>query len=1052
MKRLLAILIILAAVCISGAPAHVVQYYAGGESSYFDYHGGWEAKTSALNYEYRSLSFDEETKAVDYKALPKKAGLAWNLRYNCPRGIQPAQRFVLKIRNLGGAPQEFYCYWVTRTEGEIVGTTEWYAWRFRGKRVVPSDGQWHEIVYENKPGAYEYQGDEEEAKLYPMPIFKPFGYFEIRALPMEPNVEMHFQVGEIRGEDDVPCEGEVIWTTPFPTEMTAGSKIALPGFTAKFRGRNPLDTQARLVFKKVKALSENVDEPEVPFVLENVAMTDDTWKMEPCDFALTEFLNSGEYDVTLECGEAVLQGMTTRVNVKGRENVGFSKMSVRYKDGRPTMHKGDQPLPGVMRATYTCEGPKGIQKFSEAGVNIFGFCSTPTAGCYDLEMNSEYIEGRYDFQQFDRRMRNTLAVNPNAMLIVRLFLHAPVWWTQKHPDEVDRVGFAEDPTGKTWPLTWHMGQQVPSWASRPWRDYTNKGLRKLIAFLEKTPYADHIAGFVLASGCTEEWMEWASDDDVVGDYSQASEKAFRAWLKRKYSTDDALRKAWNDDAVTLDTATQPTPYERAKNDYAGIIPIGVPGAQRLADYNHYHADNVSGCIGEFCDTIKDASQNSLLAGAFYGYFLELAGTRRLVYSGHLGVGNLLKNKNVDYLCSPTGYSYRQVGGEGCTYAMGAADSLQLHNKFWFIENDIRTSATPNAVHGRPEDTWGDVLQQSKESIHNVLTGMAQWWFDVGYVRFKDPEVWDIIKKCVEVMNAATLEYSREPVAQVALVIDEESVFWTTISNSQIAQGSRNMQRVLGALGTPFETYLSDDLENLPERIRVVVMPISLTWKEEHRQALRKLEKDGRVIVYMGVPGVIPPKAGISIDESAREFTNLPINYQTIAVAPRVLMDAVDDDWLPKEFSEQEILCSFPKRNDKEFVVGSLDEAASDVRILGHYVDRNTGKVLSGGSMGVREIPDASIVYCVSMDIPHELLKSALRKAGVHVYVDTPDKVWATKDIFAVCVKDGGIRSLSVPKRCSELVDMISGECYRVDAEGIACVNFLPRQTKVFLMR
>ncbi|MCQ2397543.1 MAG: beta-galactosidase, partial [Lentisphaeria bacterium] len=956
------------------------------------------------------------------------------------------------LRNLGGAPQEFHFYWGSRIEGEVVGTTSWMAWRYKDNCVIPADGEWHEISFENKSGGYVYEGYEKGAELYPMPLFKPFGYFQLYPTPMPTGVEMHFQVAEIRGEDDVVPEGEVAWTAPFPTRMAAGGKIALPGFTVNFRGRAPLDKQARLVFRKVVPLSPNVDEPEVPFVLENVAMNGDSWSMEPTEWKLTEFLNSGEYDVTLECGEAVLDGMTTRVAVDGRENVGFSSMSVRMKDGRPTMHKNGEPIAGVMRATYTTEGPLGITKFSEAGVKIFGFCSTPTAGCYDLEMNSEYVDGRYDFQQFDRRMRNTLAVNPDAMLIVRLFLHAPVWWTQKHPDDVDRVGLPDDPSGKTWPLTWHQGQQVPSWASRPWRDYTNKGLRELIAFLEKTPYADHIAGFVLASGCTEEWMEWASDDGVVGDYSPASEKAFREWLTRKYSTDEALQKAWNDGAVTLSTATQPKPYERAVNDFAGFLPPEAPGARRIADYNHYHADNVSGCIGEFCETIKSASHGSLLAGAFYGYFLELSGSRRLVYSGHLGVGNILKNKNVDYLCSPTGYAFRQVGGDGCTYAMGAADSLQLHNKFWFIENDIRTSATPNALYGRPDDTWGDVLQQTKESIHNVLTGMAQWWFDVGYIRFKDPEVFDIIGKCVEVMEAATLEYSREPVAQVALVIDEESVYWTTISNAQIMQGSRNMQRRLGELGAPFETYLSDDLENLPERIRVVVLPISLTWKEEHRLALRKLERDGRVIVYMGTPGVIPPKSGMSREESAFALTNLPLRYGNATLAPKLLIDSVDDDWLPQESIAREIVCSFPKQNDSEFVIASLDETAPGVRIFGHYVDRATGQKLKGGAIGVRESPNATIVYCGTIDAPNELMVSVLRKAGVHVYVDTPDAVWATKDIFAVCVKEGGIRSLKVPKACAELVDMISGECYKVDAEGIACVDFLPRQTKVFLMR
>ncbi|GEM_PF-648982 len=1041
MSRLFLAFFCLCAFVVVASPARVITYYDGSNASYFETEGHWDPLNAEEHFSYRALTYDKDAHAIDYKFIPKKDNVEYTLLYWRPNGVTAAQKFVVRMRNLGDSALKIEGSWVTSREG-VPGTSSWYEWRYPGLQEIPADGQWHDLVFDMNPATVVSDGRD----LSPVPLYKPQGRFDIVAKAIPAGVEMHYQIAELRGEDDISAKASVQWDFDFPAKMTAGAEVHLPGFTADFQGRVPYDPEARLVFRPT---FKDASWPELPIALEGVEKVGSTWRLAPQTFVLTPFLLDGEYEVTLECGEAILENAVFKVQVHGRKDVAFRNMSVKPFGGRPTMFRDDEPLPGVMRATYTTEGPKGIKAFTDCGVNIFGFCSTPTEGGYNLEMLTQYGPDQYCYQQFDRRMRNTLAVNPEAMLIVRLYLHAPRWWSQDHPDDMCWVVKENDPTAEKKIFVWNQGRAVPSWASRAWRDFTKEGLRKMMDFLAQTPYADHIAGFVLASGTTEEWMEWGFTSGVVADYSPASEIAFKAFLKEKYSTDAALQKAWHDDKVTLATATQPSAPERHAADFPGFLTPEAPNGQRIADYNRYHAENVSGCIDEFCKTIKDATQNRLLAGAFYGYFVELSGDKRVLCSGHLGVGKLLESTYLDYLCSPTGYAYRQTGGDGMSYCMGAGDSLQIHNKFWFVENDIRTSATADPHHGRPDDTWGDYLQQTKESIHNLLTGMAQWWFDVGYVRQVDKLFYDGVRDCVRVMNDTTLKYTREPVAQVALIIDEESIDWTTLSSTQVGSAVRGLQRTIAQLGAPYEVYLQQDLANLPERIRLIFMPMSLCWKPEHKAFLDKFKSEGRVVFFVGTPGVIPP-AGMTREESAQALTGLPLRFVSASGTSLCVLDNPDGEWLSMDLLGQS-LPGVAWKESKDSTIQAVLEQGDGVRVFGHYSDRSTGKLTDLGAMGVRELGDACVVFSGIMNIPRELLENAYARAGVHRYVDAADQVWATKNVFAVCVKEGGVKMLRTPRACKSLTDLISGESFSVDAEGICCVEFLPRQTKVFLM-
>ena len=239
-----------------------------------------------------------------------------------------------------------------------------------------------------------------------------------------------------------------------------------------------------------------------------------------------------------------------------------------------------------------------------------------------------------------------------------------------------------------------------------------------------SPYADRVIGYHLASGTTEEWSVGRNEDEWV-DYSPANTRAFRRWLQTKYSTDERLRSAWAEPAVTLTTAAIPT---KARRQASQLGWLRDPAREQAAiNYYLYNSDLVADTIGYFAKAVKDLTQREKIVGVFYGYLLQLCGEQRQQNGGHLALQRVLASPDVDFLCSPTSYAFRQLGGEGTCHAMSLLGSVQLHGKLWFDENDVRTSPSGGAVGewGRPADIAGDLLQQDKELAWCLTHGTAQ---------------------------------------------------------------------------------------------------------------------------------------------------------------------------------------------------------------------------------------------------------------------------------------------------------------------------------------
>lgn len=699
--------------------------------------------------------------------------------------------------------------------------------------------------------------------------------------------------------------------------------------------------------------------------------------------------------------------------------------SVKKYHGTPTLFINGTPHNGMTWATY--RPTSGVfSDFTKAGVTLYTFAATPTESGYGLARTVWTAPGAYDYSQLDERAMMLLKENPNAYFFPRLYLHAPKWWSAQHPDDIVLM----DPgDGKFVPFIHSGDKPAPSWASDVWRRDTIEGLRRLIAHVEASPYADRVIGYHIASGTTEEWMMWGGNEQQWVDFSPANITRFRAWLRNKYGTDAALRTAWHDAVASFATATVPTKAQRQHTELGSLRDPAKE--QAVIDFYLYNSDLVADTICTFAKAIKEITHRKKVVGAFYGYLLQLCGEQRQQNAGHLALENVLASTDIDFITSPTSYAFRQLGGEGTSHFMSLFGSVKLHGKLWFDENDIRTSVTPGAAGswGKPVDVAGDIIQQEKELANVIVNGAAQWWFDVGANVYSDPALMARIGDLAKSATAAQ-KLDRSSVDEVALVVDEQSLCYLRVADPM---GSRLLVAQLPALariGAPVGHYLVTDLPRLKDH-KVFFIMTSFAPTAQDRKAIDALKRDGHVLVFLYAPGVY--RDGQLDEPGMADLTGLRLRLSREAMPFSVKL--VGGQRLTEGLAGQ----SYGDPHRGSPFCYADDPAAT---VLGTLSDGRPGLVVKAGK-------DWTSVFSTVPMLPTRLMRNIAQYGGVQTYIDTEDVVWASEQMVAVCVKDAGKRTVRLPKK-RDVRDLYSGE---VVGKGVASfeADFSDRATRVFVL-
>jgi hypothetical protein len=498
------------------------------------------------------------------------------------------------------------------------------------------------------------------------------------------------------------------------------------------------------------------------------------------------------------------------------------------------------------------------QQYADAGIHLYAFDVGAGGPAPEWCGPGPGRDSPYDFSTIETRLGRILDVDPEARFHFRVYLEMrQQWWYDAYPRERE-----VDSTGT--PLT-------QSLASTVWREQANEFIRQFIAHLDAIGLADRAFAYQTGAGHTGEWVKGlTSMRSPCGDYSAPMAAHFRAWLRQQYGQDEVLRAAWADPGVSFEAAEVPSADEQLHTTHQTFR--DPRHEQKVVDYYRCLANLCADLIIDFNRTVKEATQGQVLAGAFYGYLMELAWNAGFfsegpdsLYStyqrsGHLGLAKVLRSPTVDFLVSPFSYGFRGIGGHGA--AMPPIDALRLHGKLYVYEDDTRTYlGAPDIGFGRAH-SLSDSTAILKRNMGEVLTrGMGIWW-SAGTSHIdpvQEPSFKPLLARFQELGSFAT-HLDRTPSAEVAVLVDDESLLYQSVRND-LDVPLIFQQRLWGLprLGAPVDTYLLQDMieGRLPPPYKLYLFLNAFCLDGARREALaRELRRDGRVAVWIYAPGYL----------------------------------------------------------------------------------------------------------------------------------------------------------------------------------------------------
>ncbi len=371
--------------------------------------------------------------------------------------------------------------------------------------------------------------------------------------------------------------------------------------------------------------------------------------------------------------------------------------------------------------------------------------------------------GEPKWEILDKNIEKILAACPDALIFPRVNLSPSEAWERAHPDELCDFGMTE--------------LARPCFSSRALAEEMKRMLGLMIDHVKTAHYREHVIGYQLASGTTEEWMPF----DFKGSIGLRSREAFPLYAARE-----------------------------------GI-------AQTEEEYYGFLSAVTAGLIRELAAFTKERTDGELLVGTFYGYTLECP-DRKLC---HAALREVIDSPDVDFLCSPVSYAKGRELGRDHGYML-PVDSLKKRGKLFMSENDTRTHLTRSPYPDNPyfdapifrpipEDAAAEMLKM--HYARSMVRGVGHWWFDMwgGWYDGYAP----LMQKFLNISREAA-ELPSGSVSEIAVFVDERA--YKYIRDASVGYSVvYDSREALGKIGAPYDIYLADDYDEVKSKYKLAVI-------------------------------------------------------------------------------------------------------------------------------------------------------------------------------------------------------------------------------------
>jgi hypothetical protein len=732
--------------------------------------------------------------------------------------------------------------------------------------------------------------------------------------------------------------------------------------------------------------------------------------------------------------------------------------------GRPTIFVNGKPLALPAYSPVAGRRPKLFReqsaRFFPHGLDLY--LITPPSGvlppeaehqqwCPPLFWRGDEITGEPllpPAHDLDADVGHILAGAPDAWLLLRSSPDEPASWRALHPDEL----FVNDAGERL---------QTPSLASDLFAEMRGRDTKAWIGWCEGRPWADRIVGYW--NGDRVEGSHQPLIDGWLFDHSPVMLARWRAFLKTKYRTIEALRAAHGDPAADFETCDTPrdanrgTVMELEKRPYWPCPPAVRDYLELTRDLYHDRlrrlaADTRAACGERKRVLVYDCLKQWMQGWSNLGFFdagrsWPLAFPDMLAGSGHLSIAPLLDAPGLDGLITPHDYQARGIGG---VYENeGATDSCVLRGLLFLSEMDTRSwTGTDVCFPARDLNefkaiTWRNLATAWTRGFHAYWMDVYQDWFAASEMH---TEV--IAPQVRAIRQAMDWEHADEP--GIAVIIDDSAALDADARGNYLNEAVLwEVRNGLARCGVPHRIYLLDDLalDHFPPH-RLFWFPNLFRCDEGKRALLEKVVlRDGRVAVWGPASGISDGKAASAT--AAEALTGFRMELIPGNLPRRVLVsdfahpatEGVDAGaFYGGALAYGPTLVPLDgTRLGEAFLHRGLARAGLAVREFGR-----------GAGLG-RGPGDWASVFTVAHGLPADLWRGLARWAGAHVWCESNDVIMADRSVVALHTLKPGPRTLRLPRRC-DIVDVIADRSFAAAADSIVWTAPAGPDTRVFHLR
>jgi len=662
------------------------------------------------------------------------------------------------------------------------------------------------------------------------------------------------------------------------------------------------------------------------------------------------------------------------------------------------------------------EGRERIRRYAAAGFHLYQISATQ-ANDFHKNVNHQIVR---------ERLLGVLGADPEARLIVGIGLDPAASWGIANPDEV--VGYGSGRAVKAGSDMMRGTPLLPGFASLKWREEAGAAVRRLIRDLEASPYGKRILGYQFNYGVYSEWHTFGMWSDLP-DTGVAMTHAYRRFLKAKYGTDAALRKAWGDPAATIEGALPPAKEKRLRR---GCFSLRDPATEReVLDFDECQANEVNAAQLHFARIAGEETHGRKIVGFYSGYFF---GNGFPVSAWQPKTPEVLQSELVGYQASPYVYSQRRMGLTSLPRAV--IDSYPLQGKMSIFESDTRPHFLRNdplqARTTHTASTEEDVAALSRDFAQAITHGAGFWLYDFSLNNwFARPEFLPMLRQFARIANSGA---DCRRVSEVAFICDFGSV---PLAHSA-AEGNPLPSQLAGGnavelcyAGAPFDMILTEDLlaGRAPE-YKLYIFSNLVRSTPELEKLAAGLRAKGKTILWIYAPGLITDRgidpAGIG------KLTGVKVAM----IREKLPMGA-------KQVSSGSGGTALPTLEAGP--VFHVDDPAAAAHGTWEYKGKPVVTVAS------KRIGSSLAIYSAAPRLTRGLFRSIMKAAGVHLYTaDTGDVLFANRSLVGIHTATGGEKTLRLPQRARRVTRVLPDEA--VVAENTDTLKFTtPKIATVLFM-